>query len=473
MLFNSLSFLFFFPIVCIVFFCIPVTQLKLRNLFLLFSSYYFYMCWEPTYALLLFISTIVTYLAALGIGHYQEKKKKKLCLVSSIVINLSILFLFKYYNFFANNLQFVFQNSGLFLKLPDFKLLLPVGISFYTFQALGYSIDVYRGTIRVENNFFTYALFVSFFPQLVAGPIERAKNLLPQFHVPHKFNSEDFIEGLKLMIWGYFMKLCIADSVSFYVDAVYNNLPNHNGTSILMATFYFTFQIFCDFSGYSLIAIGVARCLGFRLMQNFNRPYLSSSPREFWHRWHISLSSWFADYVYIPLGGSRCSEAKHQCNLFLTMLISGLWHGANWTFIVWGGVHGLFLCLNSLANKFFKFGKYTLLTIPKIFGTFLIVMFLWIFFRANCFSDAILAIQKIFTHQGMLYNGAGKPSIILSILLIFLLLAKEIKDEFIKNPPMFMHSKNKIISILSTVFMIVIIMLCGQFNGGQFIYFQF
>lgn len=473
MLFNSLLFLLFFPLVCVVYFLIPSTQLRLRNLFLLISSYYFYMNWKPVYALLLLTSTVVTYLAALGIDHFGDKGKKKLCLVGSLILNLAILFLFKYYNFFALNVESALQATGVFFKFPDFQLLLPVGISFYTFQALGYSIDVYRGDIQVEKNFATYALFVSFFPQLVAGPIERAKNLLPQFHSEHKFSSEDFIEGLKLMIWGYFMKLCIADSVSYYVDAVYNNLPNHNGTSVLMATFYFTFQIFCDFSGYSLIAIGTARCLGFRLMQNFNHPYLARSPREFWHRWHISLSSWFGDYVYIPLGGSRCSEAKHQRNLFITMLISGVWHGANWTFVLWGAFHGLFLCLNSLSRKFIRLRKTKLLAPFEIAATFLMAMFCWIFFRANNLGDAILAIKKIIFQPGMLYNGAGKPSIILPIILIMILIGKEIKDEFFVKPPMFMHSKNNVISVLSTVFMLVLILLCGQFNGGQFIYFQF
>lgn len=449
-------------------------MIKARNIFLLVSSYYFYMNWEPAYALLLLTSTVITYLAALGIEHFDKKERKKLCLIVSLVLNLAILFLFKYYNFFASSIEGILQSANWMVKFPEFKLLLPVGISFYTFQALGYSIDVYRGTISAERNFFTYALFVSFFPQLVAGPIERAKNLLPQFHAVHKFNAEGFIEGFKLMLWGYFMKLCIADSVSYYVDAVYNNLPNHNGISILLATFFFTFQIFCDFSGYSLIAIGTARCLGFRLMQNFNHPYLSSSPREFWHRWHISLSSWFGDYVYIPLGGSRCSEAKHQRNLFLTMLISGVWHGANWTFVFWGGIHGIFLCLNSLMRKIFGKKESNKFFVPfKILGTFLMAMFCWIFFRANTLSDAFLAIKKIISQHGLLYGGAGIPSILLPLSLIGLLMAKEIKDEFFKNPPQFMHNNKMVVSVASTVLMIVIILLCGQFNGGQFIYFQF
>lgn len=455
------------------YFCIPASCIKLRNVFLLVSSYYFYMNWEPAYALLLLISTVVTYLAALGIDYYKEKRKKKICLVSSLVLNLSILFLFKYFNFFATNIDTILQASGMGINVPEFGLLLPVGISFYTFQALGYSLDVYRGTVKVERDFPTYALFVSFFPQLVAGPIERAKNLLPQFHQLHKFDSDDFIEGFKQMVWGYFMKLCVAENVASYVDAVYNNLPNHNGTSVLLATFFFTFQIFCDFGGYSLIAIGTARCLGFKLMQNFNHPYLSRSLRDFWHRWHISLSSWFGDYVYIPLGGSRCSTLKHQRNLFLTMLISGVWHGANWTFIFWGTIHGFSLCLNSLKRKILGTSNNRFMAVIEVLGTFIMVMFCWIFFRANTMGDAFLAVNKIISQPGLLFRGAGYPSIVLPLILIVLLMVKEVKDEFFAKPLLFMHNKNQIISALCTALMIVLIVLCGSFEGGQFIYFQF
>ena len=283
------------------------------------------------------------------------------------------------------------------------------------------------------------------------------------------------IEGLKLMIWGYFMKLCIAETVAPYVDAVFNNLPNHNGTSVALASFFFTFQIFCDFGGYSLIAIGTARCLGFKLMMNFNRPYLSTSFKEFWHRWHISLSSWFGEYVYIPLGGSRCKEAKHQRNLFLTMLISGLWHGANWTFVCWGGVHGLLLCAHSLRNKFvnIKIPKNIFSKLVSIGITFVITIFCWIIFRANTLSDAVLAIKKIFTQPGLLYNGEGKPTLVLALLLIAMLMFKEIKDEFQWKHLNFMHSKNFPIAIVSTAAMVILILLCGNFDGGQFIYFQF
>ncbi len=336
MLFNSFEFLIFFPIVCIIYFLLR--GLKWRNLFLLIASYYFYMNWKPVYALLILTSTVLTYSCGLLVEQYADnQRKKKSFLVISLLINFAILFLFKYYNFIGGSITAFFSILGIGWQVPNLDVLLPVGISFYTFQAVGYSIDVYRGTIRAERNFITYALFVSFFPQLVAGPIERANNLLPQFHTEHHFDADDVTEGIKQMIWGFFMKLCVADVLSSYVDAVYNNVANHNGTSMILATIFFTIQIYCDFAGYSNIAIGAARVMGYRLMENFKQPYFSLNIKEFWRRWHISLSTWFMDYLYIPLGGNRVSYPRHLLNLAITFLVSGVWHGANWTFVLWGG----------------------------------------------------------------------------------------------------------------------------------------
>lgn len=363
MLFNSLAFVLFFPIVCIFYWGLPH---RFRNIMLLVASYYFYMCWEPVYALLIAFSTITTW--ACGIGIEKYKNRSKIFLTICLLANFSILFVYKYLNFFTESVFSLLDAAGLRMVVPHFELLLPVGISFYTFQAVGYTIDVYRGNLKAERNILTYALFVSFFPQLVAGPIERARNLLGQFYEKHIFDAARFIDGMKLMLWGYFMKLCIAENVAPYVNAVFNNLPNHNGTSVLLATFFFTFQIFCDFGGYSLIAIGTAKCLNFTLMQNFNHPYLSTSVKEFWRRWHISLSSWFMEYLYIPLGGSRCSEIKHQRNLFVTMLVSGIWHGANWTFVCWGGLHGLLLCAHSLKTKYLHNTKQILCRFSPVGG---------------------------------------------------------------------------------------------------------
>ena len=466
MLFNSLTYLIFFPIICILYWCIPF---KYRNAILLIASYYFYMSWEPTYAILIMITSLSTWGCALQIGHHE--KQKKLIITLCIIVNLMILFTFKYYNFTVNTITSMISLADFKLNIPHSDFLLPVGISFYTFQCIGYIVDVYRKDINPERNLITYALFVSFFPQLVAGPIERAKNLLPQFHAKHIFDGDSFIDGLKMMIWGFFMKLCIAGNVAPYVDAVYNNVPNHNGTSFLLATFFFTFQIFCDFGGYSLIAIGTAKCLGFKLMQNFNHPYLSLSVKEFWRRWHISLSSWFSDYIYIPLGGSRCSKVKHYRNLMITMLTSGLWHGANWTFVCWGGLHGLYLVCNSYYSKLTKKRVFA----PKllrILFTFSFISLAWIFFRANSIIEAFTIISEIITDHGPLFKGDGIPSLILPLLMIGILLLKEIKDEYNINIS-FMHNSRVWVSVPSSAVVIMIILLCAEFNSGQFIYFQF
>lgn len=427
MLFNSIAFLLFFPIVCVIYFSIPPQMIRARNLLLLIASYYFYMNWQPAYALLLLTSTFVTYIAALGIGCFEDRRKKKICLVSSLVLNLAILFLFKYYNFLSSNISMGLDACGLKIDIPEFGFILPVGISFYTFQALGYSIDVYRGTTKVERDFATYALFVSFFPQLVAGPIERSNNLLPQFKQQHRFDYEAVLSGVKLMVWGYFMKLALADRCGIYVDAIFNNVDKHNGGSYLVASLLFPFQIYGDFAGYSLIAIGVARVMGFRLMENFRRPYFATSVGEFWHRWHISLSTWFKDYVYIPLGGNRVGRLRNYFNLLVTFVISGIWHGANWTFFLWGTLHGILLCI----EKALGIGKQKFTGINKFFHwavTFVLVCLAWILFRANSLSDAMMVIKGIFTNPGV-----PKPeyaNFIAIGMAMTILLIKEFADEY-------------------------------------------
>lgn len=469
MLFNSVAFLLFFPIVCVLYFCIPAKQIRGRNLLLLIASYYFYMNWEPAYALLLLTSTVVTYFAALGIDHFEENKKKELFLVSSIIMNLAILFLFKYYNFLSSNIEAVLHACGIGIDFPNFGLLLPVGISFYTFQALGYSIDVYRGTTKVERDFPTYALFVSFFPQLVAGPIERSNNLLPQFKLEHTFDYETAMSGFRLMVWGFFMKLVLADRSGLFVDMVFNNVSQHNGGSYLLASLLFPFQIYGDFAGYSLIAIGVARVLGFHLMENFHRPYFACSVGEFWHRWHISLSTWFKDYVYIPLGGNRVSRFRNYFNLFVTFTVSGVWHGANWTFVCWGMFHGLLLCI----EKAMGIGKQKFTGIRRLMHwslTFVLVSIAWILFRANNLQDAITMIVGIFTNIGM---PAPEYAILMSIFMaLFILLFKELKDEMGWNIHI-SESKYWVVRHLYFVVVIAYIILFGVFGGDQFIYFQF
>ncbi len=470
MLFNSLAFLAFFPIVVAVYWLLPY---RARNAFLLVASYYFYMNWEPVYAVLIFFSTLTTWA---GGRLVETSTHRKAILMSVMAVNLGLLFVYKYLGFIGHELQNLMDSVGLGIHVPQFTLLLPVGISFYTFQAVGYIIDVYRGDIKSERNLATYALFVSFFPQLVAGPIERARNLLPQFHSTHSFNGDRLISGLETMAWGYFMKVCVAESLSPYVDAVYNNIQFHSGTSVLLASFFFTFQIFCDFGGYSLIAIGAARCMGFRLMDNFRQPYLATSIKDFWRRWHISLSTWFADYVYIPLGGNRTSVAKHQRNLLITFLVSGIWHGANWTFVIWGAYHGLLQMALALKKKYIPFSlpQHPIADAVKIAVTFITVSFGWIFFRANSLSDAFIAIRKIFTEPGHLYNGDGRPAMLMSLLLICLLMAREFRLYRAPAEPEPDYDARRLIrSAITVTALIAVILLTGNFYGGQFIYFQF
>lgn len=467
MLFNSLHFLFFFPIVCVIYFILP--SLRTRNLFLLLASYYFYMNWEPVYALLLFTSTIITYLAALGIGHCSERRGKRLYLVGSLVLNLGILFLFKYYNFMAENISDLLVRLGISAQMPEFTLLLPVGISFYIFQALGYSIDVYRGNTPVEKNFFTYALFVSFFPQLVAGPIERSTNLLPQFKQKHYFSYENVMSGIRLMLWGYFLKLVLADRCALYVDPIFNNVSYHNGGSFLLASLFFPFQIYGDFAGYSLTAIGAAKVMGFNLKENFRRPYFATTVTDFWRRWHISLSTWFRDYVYIPMGGNRVSSARCYKNILITFIVSGIWHGANWTFIIWGAIHGILQCIEKLLGWNKKQWKIHGKVIHWAL-TFCIVCLAWIFFRANTISDAFTVIKGIFTNLDIPYmRVADFLAIALALTIVFI---KEIIDEHdlkirISESPVW------IVRHMYIVGMIAFIILLGVLNGDQFIYFQF
>lgn len=474
MLFNSLAFIIFFPIVAIVYWLLPV---KWRNPFLLVASYYFYMNWEPRFALLILFSSVTTWGCALLMQKYA--RRRKIILTACLTVNFGILFVFKYLGFIASLITDALAALHIAITVPHFELLLPVGISFFTFQAVGYTIDVYRQTIKPERNILTYMLFVAFFPQLVAGPIERAKNLLPQFNDRHRFDGDEVIRGVRMMVIGYFMKLCIADSVSPYVDAVYGNIAMHNGTSIILATLFFTFQIFCDFGGYSLIAIGAARCMGFRLMQNFRQPYLATSVKDFWRRWHISLSSWFSDYLYIPMGGNRCSRIRHCFNLFVTFLVSGLWHGANTTFVAWGAYHGGLQVAHTLWHKKDKrknapVRRPLLIRLINIFVTFVLMMIGWVFFRANTMSDALLALKKMATSRGMLYNGEGKPAILLPLLLIGLLMSVEIYNEVQTDRGKKMtYESTGLRSCLLTAALIIVILLCAQFDGGQFIYFQF
>lgn len=398
MLFNSLQYAVFLPVVFAVYWLLPH---KYRWMLLFAASYYFYMSWNVKYVVLILFTTTVSYFAARFIEKTDDLKKKKTLLSIALVSSLGVLFVFKYFDFFVTSFCDLMAKMSIPANPKTLGLLLPVGISFYTFQTLSYVIDVYRGNSKAEKNFGIFATFIAFFPQLVAGPIERTNNLLPQIKEEHHFDYKQAAYGMKLMAWGFFKKMVVADNLAVYVDRVYNDVSNYEGFSLLLATVFFAVQIYCDFSGYSDIARGSAKLLGIELMDNFRSPYFSSSVKEFWSRWHISLSTWFRDYLYIPLGGNRVKKVRHYLNLFITFLVSGLWHGASWTFIIWGAIHGAAQVVENILH--IKAEKNSRIKrVVSMCVVFVFVCFAWIFFRAQNFSEAIFVIKNMFA-------GIGEP----------------------------------------------------------------
>lgn len=495
MSFNSVHFFIFFPLVTLIYFILPR---KIRWIWLLFSSYYFYMSWNPTYSLLLAFSTIITYLSGLLIDssnsikdNKKSKQLKTFWLILSFIINLGILFLFKYFNFFSNTLVKLGEISGIFITSPVFDILLPVGISFYTFQALSYTVDVYRGDIPCEKSLGKYALFVSFFPQLVAGPIEKSKNLLYQFNESYEFDYDRIKRGLIRMLWGFFKKIFIADRLAILVNTVYNSPSDYFGFEIIIATIFFAFQIYADFSAYSDIAIGAANVLGFKLTTNFRQPYFSKSIKEFWRRWHITLGEWFKDYLYIPLGGSRKGKFRTYINIIIVFLASGLWHGASVTFVIWGLLLGFYQVIGNLLIpiKNYLIRKFNIATdvfsykLVQIIFTFILVDFAWIFFRANSIHDAKILFNHllifnpwIFT-DGSLYNlGLNSKEFLASIIGILIILIVNILETKMDLIDSFLH-QNLIFRWFIYIITLLIILIFGVYGSGyseqQFIYFQF
>lgn len=484
MLFNSLSFLFFFIVVTTLYFALPY---KSRWLLLLISSCYFYMAFVPIYILIIGFTIVIDYFAGICIEN-AVGSKRKLFLIASILANIGVLAIFKYYNFFNNNFDFLLNGMGLNNPMPYLSILLPIGLSFHTFQAMSYTIEVYRGNQKAERHFGIYSLYILFYPQLVAGPIERPQNLLHQFREKHEFEYDRVTSGLKLMAWGLFKKVVIADRLAKAVDVVYNNPQEHNSLSLIIATIFFSYQIFCDFSGYSDMAIGAARVMGFKLMKNFDNPYQSKSVHEFWKRWHISLSTWFRDYLYISLGGNRVTIPRWYLNLFIVFLVSGLWHGANWTFVIWGALHGFYMVFALMTknfrgriNRFLHLDKVPFLS---VLSTFVLVAFAWIFFRANTVQSAFYIVEHLFTgipdvvsnllnHQPVLdFMGLEKRSFFLSFFLIaFLETVHYIQSK--RSISTILATKNS--SIRWTVYYVALlsILFLGVFENRQFIYFQF
>lgn len=472
MLFNSLHFLFFFIVVTTTYFIIPHKhQWKL----LLLSSCYFYMTFVPLYILILGFTIVIDYFAGRLIEKSQGVKRKSF-LILSLFANISVLAVFKYYNFLNDNLSLFIGSWGYKNEIPYLSILLPIGLSFHTFQAMSYTIEVYRGKCKAEKHFGIYSLYVMFYPQLVAGPIERPQNILPQLHSKQSFNYTNVVAGLQQMLWGFFKKVVIADRLSIYVDAVYNNPDKHSGTTLITATVFFAVQIYCDFSGYSDIALGTARVMGYRLMLNFRRPYLAKSIKEFWSRWHISLSTWFRDYVYFPLGGNKVAIPRWYLNIFIVFMVSGLWHGANWTFIIWGALHGIYQIGSVMFKRFNDFNLLGYRPLTNLFHTlitFILVSFAWIFFRANTMDDALLISRNILTFkEGGLFIGHPAGFFSSLVWIFFLMLTEYIQEQYPEKIKIFDHPST-VIRYIGYAGVVVLILLFGVFNGAQFIYFQF
>lgn len=494
MLFNSADFMFFFPIVVLMYFIVPK---RARYIWLLIVSYYFYMSWNVKYAVLIIASTVITWFGALLVGKQRRTGARRLLLAGTLLGNLSILFFFKYFGFFWDNVGRVLKWFHIQLAENPFSFLLPVGISFYTFQTLGYVIDVYRGEVKAEKNPLRYALFVSFFPQLVAGPIERSGRLMGQLREIHRINLWNYdrvASGLTQMLWGLFQKMVIADRLSVFVDTVFTYTKAMGTVETVLAAAAFSVQIYCDFAGYSCIAIGAARVMGIELMENFNTPYFACSIADFWRRWHISLSTWLKDYLYIPLGGSRCSRIKKYRNLLITFLVSGLWHGASWTYVIWGGLHGLYQIVADLVRpaRQWLIEKCRIKTqvisyrLGQMLAVFVLTGFAWIFFRAGSVRQAGQYLWQMFTHwnpwvlfDGTIYSyglNQGEAHILLAALLVLTLVdllkywrGMELGQFLAEQNLWFRWS----VLILLTIGVLVYGEYGIKFSSGQFIYFAF
>lgn len=463
-------------------------KVKIQNIFILAANYVFYGWWDWRFLfLIIFISTIHFWGSQIisKISPELLSAKRKIIFMLILTADIVLLGIFKYFNFFTQSAIDFLSFIGIQGSFPVIKILLPVGISFYTFQAMSYTIDVYNTKIEAAKDAVSFYAYLSFFPLVLAGPIERAENLLTQFTMKRKFQYIEITQGLKQILWGLFKKLVVADRAAIYVDAVYNNPEQHSGISFIAATVFFAFQIYCDFSGYSDIAIGSARLLGLNLTSNFNLPYFSKSVVEFWRRWHISLSSWLRDYLFIPLNLQlrNLKFGSAAAAVMVTFLICGLWHGANWTFIVWGLLHGIFIIsstisaeirnkiFNTILNKKIRFVR----TLLQIAFTFTLITFSWIFFRADNLNEAFIIFKKIFSFSGQLYIPQDDDIVVpfYAVIGIVILVFAELKLEFLKNKYLFMNNKNIVIRYAAYAVLILLIMLAGVFDGGQFIYFQF
>ncbi|MGV9011233.1 MAG: MBOAT family O-acyltransferase [Flavobacteriales bacterium] len=481
MLFNSLAFLVFFPFVTVGWFLLPH---KWRRWWLLGASCWFYMAFVPVYIVILGFTIVVDYVAGIWI-ECSEGKRRKMLLVLSILANMGVLAFFKYFNFLNESIAAVVRGMGFHYGVQDLGILLPIGLSFHTFQSLSYTIEVYRRHQKAERRFGTFALYVMFWPQLVAGPIERPGNLLNQLQKRHDFDVDRTVFGLQQMLWGFFKKLVVADRCAVLVNMAYDDPSDHSGAALLLATYLFALQIYCDFSGYTDIALGAARCMGFDLMVNFRTPYLSRNISEFWSRWHISLSSWFRDYLYIPLGGNRVVKWRWYWNLMIVFLVSGLWHGANWTYVVWGALHGAYLIMAILFGGFWAYLQKKLGIGPEkpamrflnVLITFHLVVLAWVFFRASNIEDAFLILRKITNlaveglHLNAIKQVVSSPSAVLTVVIAALfLIVDPFGDALAKRTRRIHGILPKYAWYLGLALSCLFL---GQYGSTMFIYFQF
>jgi len=480
MLFNSIDFAFFLPIVFLLYWFVTQKNLKLQNLLIIVASYLFYGWWDYRFLSLIVFSSLLDYTIGMGLNKYEDKTRRKSLLVLSLLVNLGFLGFFKYYNFFLDNFIDAFSFFGKPISVQGLNIILPVGISFYTFQTLSYTIDVYKKKLEPTKDIISFLAFVSFFPQLVAGPIERASNLLPQFYKKREFVYSHAVDGMRQILWGLFKKVVIADNCAAFANQIFDNYPEHNSSTLVFGALFFTFQIYCDFSGYSDIAIGTSRLFGFNLMKNFAFPYFSRDIAEFWRRWHISLSTWFRDYLYIPLGGSKGGLLKKIRNVFAIFLVSGFWHGANWTFIIWGFLNALYFIpimlmkknrvnTNNIAeDRLFP----TLTEFRQVIFTFFLTMIAWVFFRAPSVTDALLYLKGVF-NKSILSIPDKLNNWLITLFFIFVLVFVEwIQRD--KEHALEIRNSN-VPRYFRWSFYVIIFFVIFWFGGTEqdFIYFQF
>lgn len=473
MVVDSFEYLVFLPIVFAIYWFFGSKNKNLQNGLLVIASYFFYAWWDWKFAALLLLITLSSFLSGILVSKSSVPKRRRLITLFTIVLHLGVLIYFKYFNFFVQSFVDAFRFFDKDLSISTLQIIIPIGISFFTFTALSYTIDVYKKKIEATKDVLAFVAYMSFFPSLFCGPISRATLQLPQYHDKRVFIHSIAVNGIQLILWGFFMKLCVADQLGLYVDVVYNNIQQHNGTTLSLAAILYSIQIYSDFGGYSLIAIGTGKLLGINLINNFDRPYFARTITEFWRRWHISLTTWFRDYVYIPLGGNRVRETRMMMNIMIVFILSGIWHGAAYTFLLWGALHGFVMILEKkLYGDKLKsgFSKNTILYVTQCILTFIIITVAWILFRANNITDAFQIIGKIFSNTGIPYTDLSVFSI--GGLSLAILIMKDLTDEF-KLKIHLMNSKYPIIRYLSIVFLLSYILLFGVLGSGQFIYFQF